>query len=198
MKKYIHIAKCVKPVLSSDASRVIAEEYAKLRNANKDDTHMARTQPITARCLETLIRLSTAHAKARMSKVISKEDAEAAIDLLHFAIFKRVLEKEKKRRRRQNSGEEGGSESEAEHGSEAGDEDIENRSPETSDSQPRRSKRSKQQSDDPYDADTIDTEEVMELAELRKKKDTQPDTTPEVMETDSEPVSEKREISKDR
>lgn len=54
---------------------------------------------MTARSLETLIRLSTAHAKARMSNTVNLRDAEAAIDLVQFAYFKKVMEKEKKKRR---------------------------------------------------------------------------------------------------
>lgn len=53
--------------------------------------------------METLIRLSTAHAKARLSKNVTAEDAHAAIELIEFAYFKRVLEKEKKKRRRHDS-----------------------------------------------------------------------------------------------
>lgn len=54
--------------------------------------------------METLIRLSTAHAKARLSKNITIEDAQTAIELVQYAYFKRVLEKEKKKRRRRDSG----------------------------------------------------------------------------------------------
>ncbi|XP_014211542.1 DNA replication licensing factor Mcm3 [Copidosoma floridanum] len=103
MRKYIHIAKCMKPKLTEEARECIADEYARLRSQENLDSDVARTQPVTARALETLIRLSTAHAKARLSKSVMMEDAQAAIELVQYAYFKRVLEREKKKRRRKDS-----------------------------------------------------------------------------------------------
>ncbi|XP_052391571.1 DNA replication licensing factor MCM3-like [Carassius gibelio] len=99
MRKYIHVAKALSPVLTQDAANHIAEEYSRLRSQEQLGSDIARTSPVTARTLETLIRLSTAHAKARMSKVVELVDAEVAVELVQFAYFKKVLEKERKRSR---------------------------------------------------------------------------------------------------
>ncbi|NWS41660.1 MCM3 factor, partial [Probosciger aterrimus] len=99
MRKYIHVAKMIKPVLTEESANYIAEEYSRLRSQNQMNSDMAMTSPVTARTLETLIRLSTAHAKARMNKTIDLQDAEAALELVQFAYFKKVLEKEKKRKK---------------------------------------------------------------------------------------------------
>merc|ERR1719419_1546337 len=98
MKKYIHIAKCIKPTLTEAACELLADEYANLRSDDFEDG-VARTQTVTARALETLIRLSTAHTKARLSKTVEVEDAELAIELVQFAYFKKVLDKGKRRKR---------------------------------------------------------------------------------------------------
>uniref|UniRef100_A0A667ZNE0 DNA replication licensing factor MCM3 n=1 Tax=Myripristis murdjan TaxID=586833 RepID=A0A667ZNE0_9TELE len=91
MRKYIHIAKGVTPVLTQEAANHIAEEYSRLRSQEQLGADIARTSPVTARTLETLIRLSTAHAKARMSKAVELEDSEVAVELVQFAYFKKVL-----------------------------------------------------------------------------------------------------------
>lgn len=100
MRKYIHIAKCLKPKLTEGACELISNEYSRLRSQDLMDSDVARTQPVTPRTLETLIRLSTAHAKARMARTVTEKDAQAAIELIQFAYFKKVLEREKKKRRR--------------------------------------------------------------------------------------------------
>uniref|UniRef100_A0A8B9K640 DNA replication licensing factor MCM3 n=1 Tax=Astyanax mexicanus TaxID=7994 RepID=A0A8B9K640_ASTMX len=100
MRKYIHVAKAISPVLTQEAANHIAEEYSRLRNQDQLGSDIARTSPVTARTLETLIRLSTAHAKARMSKSVDLVDTEVAVELVQFAYFKKVLEKDRKRARK--------------------------------------------------------------------------------------------------
>jgi DNA replication licensing factor MCM3 len=64
-----------------------------------------QTSPLTARTLETLIRLATAHAKARLSAKVQEKDARAAEALLRFALFKEVAKRPKKnKKRRLNTG----------------------------------------------------------------------------------------------
>lgn len=100
MRKYIHIAKCLKPKLSEQACEVIANEYSRLRTQEIMESNVMRTQPVTVRTLETLIRLATAHAKARLSNIVTSQDAKIAIELVQYAYFKKVLEKEKRKRNR--------------------------------------------------------------------------------------------------
>uniref|UniRef100_M4E8C0 DNA replication licensing factor MCM3 n=1 Tax=Brassica campestris TaxID=3711 RepID=M4E8C0_BRACM len=107
LKKYIHYAKHrIQPELTVEASERIAEAYADLRNAGSD-TKTGGTLPITARTLETIIRLATAHAKLKLSRKVTKTDAEAALKLMNFAIYHQELtemdEREQEERQREQS-----------------------------------------------------------------------------------------------
>lgn len=99
LKKYVQYAKQrVKPTLLGKASDYIVRTYAALRNSDPLATHK-RTAPVTARTLETLIRLATAHAKVRLSRTIDVKDAKVAEELLRYALFKEVAKKGSKRRK---------------------------------------------------------------------------------------------------
>lgn len=99
IKKYIQYAKRrVQPVLSQAASDYIVATYSSLRNDTLGN-NQRHTSPITARTLETLIRLATAHAKARLSSTVQEKDAEVAEQLLRFALFKEVVKTRSKRRK---------------------------------------------------------------------------------------------------
>jgi len=115
MKKYIEVAKMVQPKLKADAANALAEEYARLRSHESVESSTARTSPVTARTLETLIRLATAHAKIRMSPHITKKDAKVAIELIQFAYFQKVFDKPRKAaKRKEKESEEAMSEDEEE------------------------------------------------------------------------------------
>jgi len=81
-KKYIAYCKqkC-KPKLTDAATEEMAQVYVKLREEEQNGT-----LPITARAFETLIRLSAAHAKLRLSKVIEKKDVKEIYAILRYAL----------------------------------------------------------------------------------------------------------------
>jgi DNA replication licensing factor MCM3 len=99
IKKYIQYAKREKPILTKGAADHIVTVYSALRN-DELDSGQRRTSPITARTLECLIRLSTAHAKARLSKRVEQKDADIAEQILRFALFKEVVKDDRRKRRR--------------------------------------------------------------------------------------------------
>uniref|UniRef100_A0A7S3JYH6 DNA replication licensing factor MCM3 n=1 Tax=Aureoumbra lagunensis TaxID=44058 RepID=A0A7S3JYH6_9STRA len=72
----------IQPKLTDEARSCIANLYAELRSRADD-----RTLPITARCLESLIRLATAHAKIHHSENISISDCDFAFNILSTTIF---------------------------------------------------------------------------------------------------------------
>lgn len=185
MRKYIHIAKCLKPKLTESACELISNEYSRLRSQDLMDSDVARTQPVTARTLETLIRLSTAHAKARMARTVTEKDAQAAIELIQFAYFKKVLEKEKKKRKRAEDDSDG-EEQEEDDETEVAPSTQESRSS-------RRTKRTRIN-----DQDEFDTEELVSPApdagDLTRRQTISATTTSTVPMEAEEPV----EISDER
>ncbi|KAI9511768.1 MCM2/3/5 family-domain-containing protein [Russula earlei] len=130
IKKYIQYAKSKPaPVLTNGAADWIVGLYAELRNEAGED-NIKKTSPLTARTLETLIRLATAHAKARLSPKVEERDASAAEDILRYALFKDVVKRQRRKKRKLNHGgasarrdgeEEEGSDEEGEEGEEDGE-----------------------------------------------------------------------------
>jgi replicative DNA helicase Mcm len=84
MRKYVSYAKAIKPVLSNDALKRLSEFYLAMRSASEAE---GSPVAITARQLESLVRIAEARARVALRKEVSAEDAEAAI-----AIMKRSLE----------------------------------------------------------------------------------------------------------
>ena len=84
LRKFLRFAKHrVKPVLTEEAKECIANRYGEMRSRQDE-----RTLPVTARSLETIIRLATAHAKARLSPIVEAEpDCSTALEILSFALY---------------------------------------------------------------------------------------------------------------
>ncbi|XP_042440568.1 DNA replication licensing factor MCM3-like [Zingiber officinale] len=102
LKKYIYYAKNIyQPKLTDEASEHIATSYAELRDAGANAKHGGGTLPITARTLETIIRLSTAHSKMKLRTEVLKADVEAALQVLNFAIYHKELTDMEEREQRE-------------------------------------------------------------------------------------------------
>ncbi|KAF8225807.1 MCM-domain-containing protein [Tricholoma matsutake] len=104
IKKYIQYAKSKPaPTLTKGAADHIVNVYASLRNEVMVGNRK-KTSPLTARTLETLIRLATAHAKARLSPKVEEADAKQAEEIMRFALFKEVPRRQRRKKRKLNDG----------------------------------------------------------------------------------------------
>jgi replicative DNA helicase Mcm len=84
LKKYIGYAnRYVIPQLTPEASEEIENFYVNLRKSAEGG---AAPVPITARQLESLVRLSEARAKMALRSRVTKEDAQAAIRLMEESL----------------------------------------------------------------------------------------------------------------
>lgn len=100
IKKYIQYAKSrIKPILTKGAADYVVAVYSALRNDDMEG-NQRKTSPMTPRTLETLIRLASAHAKARLSNRVEEKDAKVAEGVLRFALFKEVVEDERRKKKR--------------------------------------------------------------------------------------------------
>lgn len=72
---------------------------------------------MTARTLETLIRLSTAHAKARLSTKVEQDDARVAEEIMRYALYKEVAKRRRQKRKKRKLNHGGASAGKGEDGS---------------------------------------------------------------------------------
>jgi replicative DNA helicase Mcm len=84
LRKYVSYAKGIYPVLSVEALKRLKEFYLAMRNASESE---GSPVAITARQLESLVRVAEARARVALRREVTAEDAEAAI-----AIMKKSLE----------------------------------------------------------------------------------------------------------
>lgn len=97
LKKYIAYAKQrYNPVLSTEAMDEIKKFYVDMRNQPAFVNSGVKTIPISARQLEALVRLAEAHARSRLSKHVTKDDAIDAINLVKYYMMQVGFDEETK------------------------------------------------------------------------------------------------------
>ncbi len=82
LKKYIGYAKQIRPVLTDDASKRLQDFYLQMRTSESRESPVA----ITARQLESLVRLAEARARAACRNEVTVADAQAAILLMQKSL----------------------------------------------------------------------------------------------------------------
>jgi DNA replication licensing factor MCM3 len=88
LRKYIYYAKSkINPSLTREATDYISKSWTTIREKSISDEWKGKTIPVTVRTLESLIRLATAFAKARLSQKVEKQDALNAVELLTNSFF---------------------------------------------------------------------------------------------------------------
>ena len=87
LKKYFsYVRQKINPKMTDAAIDELKQYYISMRNSGQSDGTAVKTIPITARQLEALVRLSEAAAKVRLSLIVSREDAQKAIELLDYCL----------------------------------------------------------------------------------------------------------------
>jgi replicative DNA helicase Mcm len=82
LKKYIAYSKKIDPILTPEAASALQQFYLQMRTVYEKTS----TVSITARQLESLIRLAEARARAALRNVVTGEDAKAAIELMRRSL----------------------------------------------------------------------------------------------------------------
>lgn len=91
LRKYVAYArKTIFPVMTSEAMKRIQEFYVSLRSKAKGNSPV----PITARQLESLIRLAEASARMRLSERVEVEDVERVVEIMKRSLTQIAVDPE--------------------------------------------------------------------------------------------------------
>lgn len=87
LSAYITYARAhIQPTITEEASQELVTSYVNLRNVGYDPLSSERRITATTRQLESMIRLSEAHARMRFSRFVERSDVEEACRLMRDAI----------------------------------------------------------------------------------------------------------------
>jgi replicative DNA helicase Mcm len=85
LRKYVAYSKRIIPIMSDEAMRTHEGYYVSIRKLGEGEE---ASVPITARQLEALIRMSEASARAKLSPIVTAEDANRAIKIVEYYLGK--------------------------------------------------------------------------------------------------------------
>ncbi|PMD60635.1 MCM-domain-containing protein [Hyaloscypha bicolor E] len=87
LTSYISYArtKC-QPRISPEASQELVSSYVEMRKLGEDIRAAERRITATTRQLESMIRLAEAHAKMRLSEIVTRDDVQEAVRLIKSAL----------------------------------------------------------------------------------------------------------------
>lgn len=84
LRRYIEYArKYVRPQLTKPAAKVLQKMYLTMRSQSV----LGKSIPVTTRNLESLIRLAQARARAELRELVTEQDAQDVVDLLHESLL---------------------------------------------------------------------------------------------------------------
>ncbi|KAK3955965.1 MCM2/3/5 family-domain-containing protein [Pseudoneurospora amorphoporcata] len=87
LTSYISYARShIHPVLTPEAGRELVEAYVEMRKLGQDVRAAEKRITATTRQLESMIRLAEAHAKMRLSEVVTRDDVREAVRLIKSAL----------------------------------------------------------------------------------------------------------------
>jgi DNA replication licensing factor MCM4 len=87
LTSYISYARSkIQPRISPEAHRQLVDSYIEMRKLGEDVRASERRITATTRQLESMIRLSEAHAKMRLSETVTREDVQEAVRLIKSAL----------------------------------------------------------------------------------------------------------------
>jgi len=87
LTSYISYARTkVHPTISPEAGRELVESYVEMRKLGQDVRAAEKRITATTRQLESMIRLSEAHAKMRLSETVTRDDVKEAYRLIKSAL----------------------------------------------------------------------------------------------------------------
>ncbi|KAL2176019.1 MCM2/3/5 family-domain-containing protein [Thermothelomyces heterothallicus CBS 202.75] len=87
LTSYISYARAnIHPTISPEAGRELVEAYVEMRKLGQDVRAAEKRITATTRQLESMIRLSEAHAKMRLSQTVTPDDVREAVRLIKSAL----------------------------------------------------------------------------------------------------------------